>query len=94
MQTKVVACIGAELYAFKKCCYFFKTWHITFNSALKAAMSKTFCVYLDRENKDNENDTKARILTDKLYIICMIKQEQINPKITKKSGKIIVLKEY
>ena len=58
---------------------------------------KTYCVNLDRENKDNENDTepytKPRILTDKLYIICIIKQEQINPKITKKSGKIIVLKE-
>ena len=85
MRIKVVACIGAELYAFRKI-LFFKTWqphHRIFLLPWQPCL-KTYCVYLDRENKDNENDTRPRILTDKLYIICIIKQAQINPKITKK----------
>ena len=70
MRIKVVACIGAELYAFK-----WRPYHKIFLLPWQPCL-KTYCVYLDRENKDNEKNTKARILTDKLYIICIIKQEQ------------------
>ena len=85
MRIKVVAYTmhrGCAIRILKMLYFFLKTWQPNHRIYLLPWQPclKIYCVYLDRENKDNENDTepytKARILTDKLYIICIIKQEK------------------